>query len=211
MIKKIKFLVIVFLLSCFLPTTQLFCGSLDDTSMESGAKNKQHGFEPKERDAIDIIRKRLLRDIEMGNIDNIRIFLKDYGNDINFISNGLNPFTHAASINNFELLKLFLNETKINIDITDELGNTALINASDKGNLEIVNFLINNGADINYQNKQGLTPAMKATERNNFYIVKFLLDKNADLTKSDYSGRTLKEIAENSRDKRILKLLNEKI
>ena len=52
---------------------------------------------------------------------------------------------------------------------------------------------------------------MKAAEKNNFYIIKLLLDKNADLTKSDYTGRTLKEIAENSRDKRILKLLNEKI
>ena len=69
-------------------------------------------------------------------------------------------------------------------------------------------ILINNNADINYQNQQGLTPAMKAAEKNNFYVVKLLLDKNVDITKSDYTGRTLKEIAENSRDKRILKLLN---
>ena len=41
-----------------------------------------------------------------------------------------------------------------------------------------------------------------------FYVTKFLLEKNADISKSDYSGRTLKEIVENSRDKRILKLLN---
>ena len=210
MIKKIKFLFVVFILSFFLPTTLLFSGALDDTSFESGAKEKKLGFEHKDRDSIDIIRKRLLRDIEMGNIDNIKKFLLN-GNDINFISNGLNPFTHTATTNNFELLKFFLNKTEIDIDITDELGNTALINASNKGHLKIVDFLINNGADINYQNKQGLTPAMKAAEKNNFYIVKLLLDKNVDLTKSDYTGRTLKEIAENSRDKRILKLLNEKI
>ena len=49
---------------------------------------------------------------------------------------------------------------------------------------------------------------MKAAERNNFYVIKLLLDKNIDISKSDYSGRTLKEIAENNRDKRILKLLN---
>ena len=49
---------------------------------------------------------------------------------------------------------------------------------------------------------------MKAAEKNNFYVIKLLLDKNVDLTKSDFSGRTLKEIAENSRDKRILKLFN---
>ena len=210
MIKKIKFLFIVFVLSFFLPTTLLFSASTGDTSFESGAKEKKLGFEEKDRDVISIIRKRLLRDIEMGNIDNIKKFLLD-GNDINFISKGLNPFTHTATINNFELLKFFLNKTEIDIDTTDELGNTALSNASDRGHLEIVDFLINNGADINYQNKQGQTPAMKAAEKNNFYIIKLLLDKNVDLTKSDYTGRTLKEIAENSRDKRILKLLNEKI
>ena len=74
--------------------------------------------------------------------------------------------------------------------------------------MEIVDYLIKNGADVNYQNKQGLTPAMKAAERNNFYVIKLLLDKNIDISKSDYSGRTLREIAENNRDKRILKLLN---
>ena len=131
-----------------------------------------------------------------------------YQNDINFIINGLNPFVHAVSINNFELVKFFLSETKINIDITDEFGNTALIKASEKGYMEMVDYLINNGADINYQNKQGLTPAMKAAERNNFYVIKLLLDKNVGISKSDYTGRTLREIAENNRDKRILKLLN---
>ena len=54
------------------------------------------------------------------------------GNDLNFISrHGLNPFTHTATVNNFELLKFVLNTTKINIDTTDELGNTALFFASD--------------------------------------------------------------------------------
>tara|TARA_B100001123_G_scaffold326155_1_gene366751 strand:+ start:882 stop:1514 length:633 start_codon:yes stop_codon:yes gene_type:complete len=207
--KKINSLFfIIFLLSFFLPTTLVFSGSLDDTSFESGAKEKKLGFEHKERDSSDVIKKKFIRDIEMGNIDNIKMFLKNNQNDINFISNGLNPFTHAANLNNLELLKLFLNETEIDIDITDELGNTALINASNKGHLEVVDFLINNGANINYQNKQGLTAAMKAAENNNFYVIKLLLDKNVDLTKSDFSGRTLKEIAENSRDKRILQLFN---
>ena len=148
------------------------------------------------------------------NIDIEIIFsiIGDYNiknkNDLNFIINGLNPFVHAVSINNFELVKFFLSETNINIDITDEFGNTALIKASEKGYMEMVDYLINNGADINYQNKQGVTPAMKAAERNNFYVIKLLLDKDVDISQSDYTGRTLREIAENNRDKRILKLLN---
>ena len=81
---------------------------------------------------------------------------------------------------------------------------------NEKGLLEIVNYLIDNGANINHQNGQGLTPAMKAAQKSNFLVVKLLLDKNIDLTISDFTGRTLREISENSRDKRILKLLNEK-
>ncbi len=206
--KKTNFLFIIFLLSCFIPTTALFCGSLEDTSMEHGAIQKSRGYNEKDIDSTSVTRQRLIRDIEMGDIEKVKLFIKDYGEDINFIKNGVNPFTHTASINNLELLKFFLNETEIDIDVVDEFGNTALINASDKGNLEIVDYLIKNGADVNHQNKQGLTPAMKAAERNNFYVIKFLLDKNIDISKSDYSGRTLREIAENNRDKRILKLLN---
>ena len=49
---------------------------------------------------------------------------------------------------------------------------------------------------------------MKAAENNHFYVLQLLLEKNIDKSRSDYTGRTLREIAENSRDKRILKLLN---
>ena len=80
--------------------------------------------------------------------------------------------------------------------------------ASEKGHMEIAEYLINNGASVNFQNKEGLTPLMVAAEKNNFYVFKLLIDKKADTSKSDYTGRTIKEIAENSRDKRILKLLN---
>ena len=206
--KEINFLFIIFLLSCFIPTTALFCGSLEDTSMEHGAIQKHRGLEEQEKDSPFIIRQKLIKNIEMGNIEKIKLFIKNNGKNINFINKGVNPFTYTASINNLELLKFFLNETGIDIDVVDEFGNTALINASGKGHLEIVDYLIKNGADVNYQNKQGLTPAMKAAERNNFYVIKLLLDKNIDISKSDYSGRTLREIAENNRDKRILKLLN---
>ena len=40
---------------------------------------------------------------------------------------------------------------EINIDATDGLGNTALLNACEKGLIEIVNYLIDNGANINHQ------------------------------------------------------------
>ena len=203
--KKINFLSIVFLLSFFLPTTLFSVESFEDD-----ARNKRLGLEHKERDSTHITREKFLRDIELNNIQNVKLYLDNTAKDMNFIINNLNPFTHSATANNFELIKFFLNETEINIDVTDGLGNTALLIACEKGLIEIVNYLVDNGANINHQNGQGLTPAMKAVERSNFLVVKLLLDKNIDLTISDFSGRTLQEISENSRDKRILKLLNGK-
>ena len=145
-----------------------------------------------------------------GYIENVKLFISSNENDVNFIINNINPFTHATNSNNFEVIKYLLNEAEINIDVVDGFGNTALIIACEKGLLEIANYLINNGANVNHQNEQGATPVMKAAEGNNFFVVKLLLEKNIDLTISDFSGRTVREISENNRDKRILKLLNEK-
>ena len=202
--KKINFLSIVFLLSFFLPTTLFSVESFEDD-----AKNKRLGLEHKERDSEHIIREKLIRNIELGNLDQIEVYVKDHGKNINFIVNNLNPFVHAASVNNYEIVKFFLKELEIEINVEDGLGNTALLEACGKGYIELVNFLINNEADVNYQNKQGTTPAMKAAENNQFHILQLLLEqKNIDKSRSDYTGRTLREIAENSRDKRLLKLLN---
>ena len=130
--KKINSLFVIFLLSYFLSITLIFSADKDfDPVIDTRKRNL--GFESQRRDSIHIIRTKLIRNIELGNVEKIKIFLKNYQNDLNFIINGLNPFVHAVSTNNFELVKFFLSETKINIDITDEFGNTALIKASEKG------------------------------------------------------------------------------
>ncbi len=197
----------IFFLSLILFKSSLLANS-SGTSLEDGARNKNLGFEEKDRDSVVVIQQKFLRDIELGRIDKIKLFIKNNGPDINFIINETNPLIHAVSVNNLEIVNFFFKNTSVNIDFTDELGNTALMKACENGSLEIVNYLIENGADINHQNKQGYTPAMKATERNNFYVFKLLIENNADVTKSDFSGRTIKDIAENSRARRILKLLN---
>ena len=179
-------------------------------SFEDGARAKRLGLEQKDRDSMHITRQKLIKAIEIGNIDNIKKFLHDNGTDLSFttVQNGINPFVHASALNNIELVKFFSTEVGVKIDITDGFGNTALMKASEKGHVEIAEYLIINGANVNFQNKEGVTPLMVAAEKNNFYIFKLLIDQNADISKSDYTGRTIKEIAENSRDKRILKLLN---
>ena len=214
--KIFLYIPIILFISLFLPR---FTYSVNDAkednkggveSFEDFAREKRLGFDQKERDSIHITRQRLIKAIEMGNLENIKKFIHDNGTDLNFttVQDGTNPFVHASAINKIELVKFFSSEVGVKIDITDAFGNTALMKASEKGHVEIAEYLINNGSDINFQNKEGITPLMVAAEKNNFYVFKMLLDKNADASKSDYTGRTIKEIAENSRDKRILKLLN---
>ncbi len=215
--KKTNFLSTVFLLNFFIFFFVINKGTLsgvyDDSDRplsQEEQREKALGIDRQDWDTKHVTKEKLLRDIELNNIENVKLFVKNNGNSVNFIVNNTNPFIHAAALNNFEIVKYLLNETEINIDVIDNIGNSALIIACEKGLLEIANYLINNGANVNHQNKQGLTPVMKAAEKNNFFVVKLLLEKNIDLTISDFTGRTLREISENSRDKRILKLLNEK-
>ena len=199
---NLKFFLLFF--SFFLISKHLFSAE----TLEDGGREKRLGIESKNIESEHVTKEKFIRDIELNNLEKINLFIRHSGKDLNFLVNGINPFAHAANINNFQLVKFFLENCDVEIDVKDKLGNTALIYAADKGNLEIIEYLINKGADVNFQNDQGLTPIMKSAEKNNFYVTKFLLEKNADISKSDYSGRTLKEIVENSRDKRILKLLN---
>ena len=94
------------------------------------------------------------------------------------------------------------------VSIIDLAGDELTVGYAEIGSIEMIDLLINKGADIHHQNKQGTTAAMKSVEKNHYYVLKILLSNNVDLNQSDYTGRTIKDIARNSRDKRIIKLLN---
>ncbi len=58
-----------------------------------------------------------------------------------------------------------------------------------RGNTEVAKFLINNGADLNYNNAMG-TPLMAAVVKNNIEIVNLLLEKNVNVEQKDANGTT---------------------
>lgn len=61
-------------------------------------------------------------------------------------------------------------------------------------NIEQLQFLVRNGADINIKNSQGFTPLMIAVLKNNIDMVRALLDVGADTAVTDNKGRTAKDI-----------------
>lgn len=79
---------------------------------------------------------------------------------------------------------------KINPNITDKNGNTALIRATERGHTKTVKLLLNHSALINKKNKKGLTPLMAATLKNNTKILDYLISKKAQINLRDKTGMT---------------------
>ncbi|GAB4282904.1 MAG: hypothetical protein Kow0029_28750 [Candidatus Rifleibacteriota bacterium] len=73
--------------------------------------------------------------------------------------------------------------------LKDELGRTPLHLAAEKGDLDLVNILINYGADVNAtDNLKGFTPMHYAALHNHCKIIAFLLSRCASLEIQDVDG-----------------------
>jgi uncharacterized protein len=127
---------------------------------------------------------------QRGNIDEIRYVL-DRGADINAISHvGTSSLWHAAYNGHIDVVKFLLHA---GLDI-DKHGGKALQIASSRGNLEVVQLLVEEKANINYQvfnkNKTDLsnTPLHYAALYGYLPIVRFLLEKGANPVLKNYYG-----------------------
>jgi len=81
------------------------------------------------------------------------------------------------------------------VNTTDEGGYTPLINASFNGDLEIVKYLVDNGADVNIRNAQGETALMNAVKIGYIEVVKYLVAEGTDVNVKDINGTTIIDIA----------------
>lgn len=94
-------------------------------------------------------------------------------------------FLKACNNGDIEKVKLF----KGNLDC-ENLQETGLIVASINGHTEVVNYLLKNGANIDYQNCAGETVLMKVVMIDYFDMVNFLIKKNANIDLVNDIGKT---------------------
>ena len=76
----------------------------------------------------------------------------------------------------------------VGIDQKNQARWTALAYACKYNHMDIVKFLLENGADINETVNTGSTPLAVALLAGNFEIADFLIQKKADINKSDIMG-----------------------
>ena len=103
------------------------------------------------------------------------------------------PLFQAIAQEDNETVKNLIN-SGFKINTKDSRNNTALHVAVEHGNLEIVKFLLERGADVNAKNKSNLTPicTMGADNENTgIEILKLLIAKGADVNVPNEDKETL--------------------
>ncbi|MDX1975016.1 MAG: S8 family serine peptidase [Rickettsiales bacterium] len=68
---------------------------------------------------------------------------------------------------------------RVNLDFRDIEGNTPLIRAARAGNMDMVKFLVENGANINAQNNRWETALISSYNAGKFDVAKYLIAQNA--------------------------------
>lgn len=108
----------------------------------------------------------------------------------------------------FDVVKLLVkNGADLNQKMETSEQLTPLCLAARRGSKNILKYLIEMGADINYQNKNGKTPLMIAVEKNLLNNIKIILDYEPDMTLKDNDGQTVLDIAKNKKNTAIITIL----
>lgn len=102
---------------------------------------------------------------------------------------------------NLEKIKTFIG----NINVNDNMGMAPIHWASDRGDLDILKFLVENlQADVNFQDETGQTALHYAVSCSHEEICKYLVDKGASIKIQDEDGVTALEMCSDEKLKNII-------
>jgi len=91
--------------------------------------------------------------------------------------------TKACIYGNFDIIKTLIKfGACINYEHpNDSSGSTPIMYAAQKGYLDIVKYLHENGAIINKKNKNNMNAISYATDNKHFHVVKYIINNGADI------------------------------
>ncbi|MFP3025404.1 MAG: ankyrin repeat domain-containing protein, partial [Wolbachia sp.] len=82
-----------------------------------------------------------------------------------------------------------------NLEAKNRYGRTPLLNASWNGHLDVVKYLVENGANLEAKGYNGKTPLHMASLIGHLDVVKYLISKGASINAKDKDGKTPLDIA----------------
>lgn len=149
-----------------------------------------------------------------NNFVEIAKVLIDHGADVNQQDNIQDsPYLYAGAQGKTEILAYMLKNSQPNQQIYNRFGGNTIIPAAEKGHLDTVKLLLEDGTvDINHQNNYGYTALIEAialTDGSKVYqdIVAELLKYGADKNLKDNYGKTATDYARELGYGNILKML----
>ncbi len=174
----------------------------------------------------------LISAVDSGQVDIVK-YLIDNGADVNGI--GAEKYTAITVAKSLEMVMILVESgadvNSINMNkpvlisaVENEqiaiveylLDNGADVNVkvdnnysaiSYPNNLAIVKILVESGADVNFKNSYSSTPLIFATNRGNLEIVKYLVEQGADINIQNDDGSKAIDIAISNGHKKIVKYL----
>lgn len=119
-------------------------------------------------------------------------YLENLGISPNFVTTSNENALHnlAFSVKNPKIITYFTNKG-LNVNLTDDKGNTPFMNASFMNNKEVLEILSKGLKNINQQNKDGHSALTIAIRRNKPEIVEYLLKKGANISVKDNKKQSL--------------------
>ena len=162
-----------------------------------------------------------------SHLEFLQILLQNHVQIDNIGSDGMTPLHYAARYGKnvthldqkleedldvgLEVLKTLIN-AGANINKRDVYNLTPLHHASMRGNLRLVDFLVQqNGIVLNCPDKQGSTPLHIAATYGNVEVVKILLDANINVRLKDHQGQSALHRATQEGNPEIIDLILESL
>lgn len=118
---------------------------------------------------------------------------------LNGAMNGTGKTLLMLYIDKPNFVKLLIDEG-VDVNIAELRGYTALHYAAENNNIEVINYLINNGANVNARNVSGFIPLNNIlyddeNEKNLLKVIKILVDAGSDLNNIDgFNGGILGDL-----------------
>jgi len=140
---------------------------------------------------------------------NVELLVKN-GHDTNCVDNyGLTPLHHAVNNAHERIIKFLLENGSLVNTKERETWSTPIISACSRGDMKIVNLLLQFDADVNIPEKNNFTCLHWACTLGNETLVRLLLSHNADTLFRDNTNMTPVLRAKTEGNIEIVKLLND--